>query len=442
MSTKPFKDIEQVIKNAAEGYEPPFEEAAWSKMEVLLDKEKERKRPIWLRWLLPILILGGSVGGYLLFTEHGKNTSPQNRVAEKNGPDAENKNTRFLAGEEKTFRERVAGAPVTTIADATDSTNPTRYSPARQNSLASSREVAPDPAHDKEVLRNDAKGTGKTEGRTRVGITAPAIEEDKNNQPVTTTDLPKFIGEDKKRANGTPAGEDPVKTNGEAGPGHDNKNVTVPANKALPQQKQDKSNASRFYLITAGGVEGSGVKLFSADKITPRAGLTIGYQLGKKLSVQTGFFAGSKKYTAGPGDYYPKAGTYWSMVDIIKVDANCLVFEVPLNVRYDFNPGKSLNIFATTGVSSYIMKKEGYQYTYNSSGYPHYGKADYRGNQHLFSVLKLSAGIEKNVFNTLSLHAAPAISIPFGGVGEGRVKLYSSEVMVGLRYQPLKKKNK
>jgi cytoskeletal protein RodZ len=85
MSTKPFKDIEEVIKNASEGYEPPFEEASWAKMEVLLDKEKDRRKPLfWLWWLLPLLI-GGSVGGYfILNNEPDKNILPKDIVVVEN----------------------------------------------------------------------------------------------------------------------------------------------------------------------------------------------------------------------------------------------------------------------------------------------------------------------------------------------------------------------
>src|SRR5687768_2870819 len=60
MSTKPFKDIEELMRSASEGFEQPFDAAAWEKMEVLLDGEKDRKKPfIWLWWLLPFALLGG-----------------------------------------------------------------------------------------------------------------------------------------------------------------------------------------------------------------------------------------------------------------------------------------------------------------------------------------------------------------------------------------------
>jgi hypothetical protein len=291
-------------------------------------------------------------------------------------------------------------------------------------------------------LKNKSRVSDETGNRTRIKIESTIATPDPEPQTENQNKTINKTGSDRKSPNDDTA--DQAQTNKSEpviATVKDDKTVN-PVNSSAAKQKQNKTNSSRFYFIAAAGAEGSGVKLFSSDKITARGGLMIGYQLSNNFSIQTGFFSGSKKYVAGPGDYNAKDG-YWSVVDITSVDANCLVYEVPLDVRYDFTPGKSLKIFAASGLSSYIMKKEEYHYSYNNNGYPHYGHATYKGNQHLFSVLKLTAGIEKNISKKMAIHAAPAISIPLAGVGEGQVKLYSTEIMIGLRYQPLKKiKNK
>lgn len=87
MSKKSFNDIEQAIKAATEAHEPAFDEQAWKKMEALLDKDKDRKRPFafWLWWLLPLLLVSGAFS-YFAFKSPGKyselqKTSIQNNTA-------------------------------------------------------------------------------------------------------------------------------------------------------------------------------------------------------------------------------------------------------------------------------------------------------------------------------------------------------------------------
>ena len=42
MSKKSFKDIEHIIKAAADAHEQPFNEGSWKNMEKLLDMDKDR----------------------------------------------------------------------------------------------------------------------------------------------------------------------------------------------------------------------------------------------------------------------------------------------------------------------------------------------------------------------------------------------------------------
>jgi len=75
-----------------------------------------------------------------------------------------------------------------------------------------------------------------------------------------------------------------------------------------------------------------------------------------------------------------------------------------------------------------------YYYTYNNN---YYEKArSYTGNKNLFSVLSISAGIEKKLGPRFSFLAEPYLSFPLAGVGEGSVKLYSAGLQIGLKYSP------
>ncbi|HMU25366.1 MAG: hypothetical protein JST57_01120, partial [Bacteroidetes bacterium] len=65
MNKKPYSQVEEQIKSAAQNWEANFDEQAWQQMEKLLDEKDDRKRPVlWWLWLLPILA-GVAVMGYL-----------------------------------------------------------------------------------------------------------------------------------------------------------------------------------------------------------------------------------------------------------------------------------------------------------------------------------------------------------------------------------------
>src|ERR1700751_2707665 len=171
------------------------------------------------------------------------------------------------------------------------------------------------------------------------------------------------------------------------------------------EDKKKTSSSHGFYVLAMGGADAADVHFasFNNSSVTARYGAGIGYQLNDKWSVQTGFYAGRKKYIAGPADYKAKAGTYYSTVDITKVGANCLVYDIPVTVRYNFN----IAWYATIGISSFIMKNEAYNYNYIDAGVAYTGSKTYTGNQNFLSVLNLSAGYEMILNNKFSLLAEP-----------------------------------
>ncbi|HMG83835.1 MAG TPA: outer membrane beta-barrel protein [Ferruginibacter sp.] len=201
-------------------------------------------------------------------------------------------------------------------------------------------------------------------------------------------------------------------------------------------KKDIKPKKNNWYLLASIGADASGATLlsFNNSTITPRAGVGIGYQINKRFSVQTGFYAGRKKYIAGPNDYHSKDDTYLTTVNISKVSANCLIFEIPITIRYNFLLKPKTTYYATVGLSSFIMKNEAYDYYFTASGIAYEASHSYTGNKNLFSIATLSVGIERKLSKAFSIQAEPSINIPIAGVGEGTVKLYSTDLQVGVKY--------
>lgn len=201
-------------------------------------------------------------------------------------------------------------------------------------------------------------------------------------------------------------------------------------------KKESTQKKTPWYLLASIGADASNVTLFSFNNssITPRYGVGIGYQINKRISVQTGFYAGRKKYVAGPGDYHSKDESYLNNVNVTKISANCTIFEIPIAVRYNFALRPKTTYYATAGISSFIMNKEDYDYSYTAYNNNYQASNSYTGNKNLFSIATLSVGVERKISKAFSIQAEPSVNIPIAGVGEGTVKLYSTDIQVGVKY--------
>jgi len=168
-------------------------------------------------------------------------------------------------------------------------------------------------------------------------------------------------------------------------------------------------------------------------------GVTIDYRLSQKFSLQTAFIYTKKNYKVNGDDYHPPKGTWIDYVNMKDVTGNCSMFDIPLNLRYNAVRRKSFNIFFTTGLSSYLMKKEQYTYYYYYNGNPNSRDRAYQTNDdYLFSIINFSAGAEKKLNKSFSLQVEPFFKQTLTGVGFGNISLNSTGIYFSLRYNPLK----
>jgi hypothetical protein len=115
------------------------------------------------------------------------------------------------------------------------------------------------------------------------------------------------------------------------------------------------------------------------------------------------------------------------------------VYEIPVSVSYNFGNSKKQNWFVSTGLSSYLMKSESYDYFYK---YTYTGPTLNKKwtiedeNKHYFSVLTLSGGYQRSLSKHLSILVEPYIKLPFSGVGYGKVKLNSAGLLFSIGFKP------
>ncbi len=208
---------------------------------------------------------------------------------------------------------------------------------------------------------------------------------------------------------------------------------------AIKKERSKTSASSKLSLNLSFGPDISSVGIDNPGKLEMQYGLGVGYALSKRLTIRTGFFTSNKIYTADSGDYK----TPYTINKLQKVDANCLVYEIPLNLVYNFRSVKNHNWFISGGFSSYLMKKETYGYHYeNSWGQPQYYKRTYKNeNAHIFSVINISGGYQYHFTDRFSFMAEPYVKIPASGIGVGKVKLNSAGVLFTVGFKPFLKKN-
>ncbi|MFX8585769.1 hypothetical protein ABTM35_19930, partial [Acinetobacter baumannii] len=78
------------------------------------------------------------------------------------------------------------------------------------------------------------------------------------------------------------------------------------------------------------------------------------------------------------------------MLQLTSVNANCLVYEVPVSVRFIISQKSKTFFYATAGLSTYFMKQENYNYNYLRNGSNYSYEKEFEGNQHPFSITGFS----------------------------------------------------
>jgi hypothetical protein len=183
--------------------------------------------------------------------------------------------------------------------------------------------------------------------------------------------------------------------------------------------------------------------------MTPRShsylGLGINFRIAKGISAGTGIYYSQKKYSSDRNSYFTslKPFSTWASYSR-RIDADCRVIDIPLNMNVSLIKTPKASIIATAGLSSYIMLSENYNFIYTPTILFPYTGRDYtikNQNQHILSVVNLSVGVEKPIGNQTSIVIQPYAKLPISGIGQGATELKSFGIGFQLNYS-MKKKNK
>lgn len=164
-----------------------------------------------------------------------------------------------------------------------------------------------------------------------------------------------------------------------------------------------------------------------------KIGLRVDVRLNSRLAVSTGAVYSNVRYVAGRGEYTP---TYEpNGIIASETFAECALIDIPLTLKYDLFHLPKSSVFASGGLSSYIMLNENYQFRYQDQ----YGETSREwstqtGTLHLFSNANFSVGYKRALNQNWGIQIEPFINVPLRGVGVGKVNLYSLGTLFSFNY--------
>jgi hypothetical protein len=192
-------------------------------------------------------------------------------------------------------------------------------------------------------------------------------------------------------------------------------------------------NEGRFYAGVQVSPDITFIKFQKAQGVGAEFGLTAGYQLNKKWSIETGVLLNKKRYYT-KGEYFDKSRVWLpNGADLVSVSGKCTMIEIPLNLRYNFALHKKYNLTLAAGASSYFMTREYYDYSLVSSGQTQTMEQTYHSSsKKILAAVNLSAGFERRINSSLTFRAEPYFKIPVSGIGTGKLYMSSTGINLGV----------
>lgn len=162
-------------------------------------------------------------------------------------------------------------------------------------------------------------------------------------------------------------------------------------------------------------------------------GILTEYRFARRFSLSAQGVYAQKRYVAGKGAFNRPGGWLYGL-EPIETSGNCNMLEATLSLRTELWQRQHWNLVATTGVSTWWMLREGYDYEYEEHypGLIYYWESD-QTLTHWLAMAQLGIGAEIKLSQKLSAQADFYLQVPLQGVGRGQVQLYSQGVAISLR---------
>ncbi|WP_078669690.1 hypothetical protein [Chitinophaga eiseniae] len=407
------EDFENSIRNKLNEADHPFDPQAWDKMEALLDGNKGRK-PVFIWWwaAAAVLLLALSVWWFMPDTGSTKQPEPITNAHHLPGENLPEKNTGHFP-EKKENQGKIPGKQQQTPVVSPAITNRQSNTVKKETSATASYTVAAN--NNNNTQRPPDKGTTRLVPDQQAPVLPLSGEKKEDNDNGYTKINVDNINDYTKID--TTAVNDDYRTVSVA-----LKDSTLTA---------VKRKTKKWYAGLVLGPDLTVAPSFKYGNIGFNAGVLVHYYFNPHLFVTTGAVYSKKIYGAAPEDYRT-GSTSTPYGTLEKVNADCDVLDVPINMNYTFLSVKKNKVSATLGFSNYFMLREKYRYLYEYG--PPKERTVTNENQHYLSIINAGILYQRPAGRGLLLGVQPYVKIPLNGVGYGQVKLYSAGMTVHLTF--------
>lgn len=417
MKTEKDKEIDDLFKK---GLGPPdtqnvYQEGDWNALEQMLDGQK--KRPVIVYWL-PVL---GSVAAVLLVVFGWWILKPIATHPQHSQKMAVNKVDTVTPG---TARDHAAGKQQLT-AKNTDTVMPPKAAGSKNSITGTNNNIANNTngvsdAHAYSNKRNNPifklNYTGNGQNST---LTAQQIAQKKqNNNDLVAYNPPMVISEQ-------PGYDHAIKPANYLGNNIENESLYI------KRKNTGYSTRPQFAITVLAASDKNGVGSFQQTKPGNNVGVLFSMGL-KRFTISTGATYDAKQYMSNFANYHT---SYQFPTNPVSVLADCRMFDIPLNIDYRVFNSYRNKISIGTGISSYLMLHESYQYNYaeyGTSGPTHYNVPN--PDKYLFSIVNFQATYERQINSNVGITLQPYLKLPLSGVGASQVRLQSTGLALGLTW--------
>lgn len=438
--------IDVLAKNAANQNHIDFEDKYWHAMELLLDKKEKRKRAFfwWFFSIVILLICGFTLffidrnnllksGNTTLFTNkdviitNSDSTLINHKISDSRK--SNNTNQKLLKPtipEKKIINNHLQDRfNDKLLSDKKIGSKSDYFNGKKSSSLNNDSQEYHSYKNKKIIKRNNEQIISYKIEKQNIDVPTNSIDSNFLNQTSSKSELIKISHSYLKNYNF--------------------KNISILTetkskdesieSKPLIHKKSFLQNLSYDLLLTA-DLTTDGVN--NKQQLSKGIGILFTYSLTKSISITTGFAIAKKLYSADTNTYKNtySLGNHYLIKDI---NATCMVYEIPFQFNYLIRSKGKNSFLVSAGLSSYLMNKEDYIYTYdyygNSIKYPYNFRNE---NKHFFSVLSISPIFKRELNKKFALQIMPYAKIPLTGIGNGKVKLFSFGLGVLLHYNGFK----
>lgn len=417
----------------------PFDADAWKGMEKKLDalNEDGSSRKSFWRWLAPLLLLLLGTGAFFWWRSSTSSNEQPSPVSSNNTTTVPQQQTQSDSpGEE-----------------ATTNNNNSKPSAVPGEEKKTTAPAVPVPTGDSKSNKDkNTVAPAAKPGGEKNRIPSPLVDRQKQSAvpvlsyPVKEQEQPADAGAEKTTANSEETNQDNILhllstlyPNEEQIPADIKGKGRIPVKQNLKpadeKTKEKKGMPSRkgFSLTLTGGPVYNVAPSLQYGKLGIDGGLLLSYHVNNHWSFTTGAIYSQKPYGGTWRDYGVLKNWPPDPYHVVrKIDANCGVLDVPININYAFMNRPNYTLSATAGLSSYLMLKEKYNYKYQTGWDKDLEFTN--ANQHYLAVLNLAFTYQFPLNKNTSLGIQPFAKIPFRPVGYGEVKLYSTGVMLQLNF--------